>query len=64
MVCGRLCTLAESELCHIAGVWLHQAILARIHHAFAVLYCFLQVLSVFDSEMVFGEPTYEAFKFK
>jgi hypothetical protein len=23
-----------------------------------------KVLSVFDSEMVFGEPTYEAFKFK
>jgi hypothetical protein len=29
----------------------------------AVLCC-LQVLSVIDSEMVFGEPSYETFKFK
>lgn len=36
----------------------------QAHHPLLLMLCAVQVLSVIDSEMVFGEPTYETFKFK
>jgi hypothetical protein len=62
-VIGLLLLLLPADgVCHCFLRWL-QALLHWCQPDIRLLLP-LQVLSVIDSEMVFGEPTYEAFKFK